>query len=226
MEVSQSERLDLEIFDLILTKGPITVYLASKESEISLTTIHRHFKQMEKNQTIKIYREEPHPSGNPKKLYGPTVNGILKASSDFEEIRKKFDAIFEKWLNEKPFVKEIIDGFGFNDDFIKQNPQEIIKNCKKYMRFFIDAYELANDDEVLDENILDVGFLLLGKKNPKEYYERIKELYETIPSFPKQFNEFFLGMFVMFGALQGRKDFEKLLYMGFDVQDKAAKAAI
>ena len=226
MEVSQSERLDLEIFDLILTKGPITVYLASKESEISLTTIHRHFKQMEKNQTIKIYREEPHPSGNPKKLYGPTIDGILKACSDFEEIRKKFDAIFEKWLKQKPFVKEVKDVLGYEEDFINQNPKEIIKNCKKFMRFFNEAFELTNDEEFLEENIVDIGFLLLGKKNPKKYYEITKELYETIPNFKKNLDVFILGMFAIYAAIYGRKDVEKRLYEMFDAQDKAAKTAI
>ena len=130
MEISQSEILEGKIFEFILTKGPITVYSASKESRISLPTIHRHFKQMEKDGEIKIYRKEPHQSGNEKKLYGPKIKGILNFSIDFENIRKNIDSTFEKWLTEKPFVKEIIDEFGYTEDFIKQNPQMVIKYLK------------------------------------------------------------------------------------------------
>ena len=223
MEISQSERLDQEIFDLVLTRGPITVYSASKESGISLTTIHRHFKQMEKEEEIKIYRTEPHQSGNPKKLYGPTNNGILGFCSEFEDIRKKFDSIFEKWLKEKPFVNDIIADFGFSEDFIKQNPRYVIQICKKFMRFYNDAFELANDEEFMDENIVDIGFLLLGKKNPKKYYEMTKELYETIPSFRNNLDGFFLVVFGVFLAMHGRKDIEKKLLAAYDAQENAAK---
>ena len=225
MEISQSERLDLEIFELILTRGPITVYSASK-SGIPLPTIHRHFKQMEKEEEIAIYRKEPHQSGNPKKLYGPTIMGILGFSAEFESIRKNFDSIFEKWINEKPFLKDMKYVFGYSEDFIKQNPREVIQNCKKFMRFYKDAFDVVEDEKVLEENILDVGCLLLGKKNPKKYYEMTKELYEKIPSFQKNFNLFMLGMLAIFGSIHGRKDLEKILYQNFDAQEKAVKTAI
>jgi len=225
MDISQTERRELEIFDLILTRGPITVYSAMKESEKSLPTIHRHFKHMEKEGEIAIYREEPHQSGNPKKLYGPTVMGILEFCL-FPSIRKKFDSIFEKWINEKPFLKDMKYVFGYQEDFIKQNPREVIQNCKKYMRFFIDAYDLVDDEEFLDENIIDVGWLLLGKKNPKKYYETTKELYEKIPSFRTNLDAMFIGMFAIFAAIHGRKDIEKMLYQSLDTQVKPEKTAI
>ena len=220
LDIPQSERLDQEIFDLVLTRGPITVYSASKESRIPLPTIHRHFKQMEKEENIKIYREEPHQSGNPKKLYGPTLEGVFGFSADFENIRKKFDSIFEKWLQEKPFVKDIKGAFGFEEDFIKQSPQETIKICKKFMRFYNDAFELVEDDEVLDEHIVDVGFLLLSKKNPKKYFEITKELYETMPNFRLNMDRMFDVMNILHMALQGRKDLEMLLLEKMDAQSQ------
>jgi len=226
MEISQSERLDAEIFDLILTKGPITVYSASKESGVSLPTIHRHFKQMEKDEEIKIYRTEPHQSGNPKKLYGPKIKGIYNFSGDFENIRKNIGSIFEKWLTQKQFVKEIIDEFGYDEDFIKQDSQKVIKNCKKCMSFYHDAFEAAQDENAIDENILDIGFFLLGKKSPKKTFERIKEIYETVPKFKVQFTVLMMGYIAMWGALNGRKDLEKLMLKGFEEQEKLAKMAM
>jgi len=223
MEISQSERLNAEIFDLILTKGPITVYSASKKSGISLPTIHRHFKQMEKDGEIKIYRTEPHQSGNPKKLYGPKIKGILNFSIDFENIRKNIDSILEKWLTQKPFVKEIIDEFGFGEDFIKQDSQNVIKICKKYMRFYHEAFEATQDEKTMDENILDIGFFLLAKQSPKKTFERIKEIYETVPKYRVQFTAFVLTNMAVLSALNGDKAMEKRISKMFDEQEKAAK---
>jgi len=226
MEISQSERLDADIFDLILTKGPITVYSASKESGISLPTIHRHFKQMEKDEEIKIYRTEPHQSGNPKKLYGPKIKGILNFSVDFGNILKNIDSTLEKWLTEKPFVKEIIDEFGYDEDFIKQDSQKVIKNCKKYMKFYHEAFEATQDENTMDENILEIGFFLLGKKSPRKTFERCKELYETIPKFRVQFGAFVMGNMAAWAAFNGRKDIEKSILKMFEEQEKAAKSTI
>ena len=223
MEISQSERLDGEIFELILTKGPITVYSASKESGMSLPTIHRHFKQMEKDEEIKIYRTEPHQSGNPKKLYGPKYLGILNFSYDFENIRKNMDSILEKWLTQKPFVKEIIDEFGYNEDFIKQESQKVIKICKKYMGFHHEAFEATQDEKAMDENILDIGFYLLAKRSPKKTFERIKEIYETVPKYRFQFSAFVLGNMAVWAAVNGDKDMEKRVLQMFDEQEKLAK---
>jgi len=226
MEISQSERLDAAIFELILSKGPITVYSASKESGMSLPTIHRHFKQMEKDEEIKIYRTEPHQSGNPKKLYGPKMKGVLNFSLDFENIRKNMDSILEKWLTQKPFVKEIIDEFGFGEDFIKQDSQNVIKICKKYMRFYHEAFEATQDEKTMDENILDIGFFLLAKQNPKKTFERIKEIYEIVPKYRFQFSAFVLGNMAIWAAVNGDKDMEKRVLKMFDEQEKAAKSAI
>ena len=226
MEISQSERLNAEIFDLILTKGPITVYSGSKESGISLPTIHRHFKQMEKDQDIKIYRTEPHQSGNPKKLYGPKIKGILNFSIDFENIRKNIDSTFEKWLTEKPFVKEIIDEFGYTEDFIKQNPQMVIKYLKKFMRFYHEALEATEDEQAMDENIIEIGSYLLAKKSPKKTFEMMKELYEMIPNYRIQFVASIVGYIAMYAAFSGNKDIEKNLLKIIDEQEKAAKSAI
>ena len=212
MEISQSERLHVDIFDLVLTKGPITVYSASKESGISLPTIHRHLKQMEKDEQIKIYRKEPHQSGNPKKLYGPTSTGIFEFCSNFENIRKKFDSIFEKWLKEKPFVNELIESFGFSEDFIRQNPRDIIQICKKFMRFYNDAFDLLENEEFLDTHVVEIGFLLLSRKNPKKYFEMTKEFYKKIPHFRLQMEQMFAGMKLLQTVLHGNKDLEKLFF--------------
>ena len=226
MDISQSERLDAEIFELILTKGPITVYSASKESGISLPTIHRHFKQMEKDEEIKIYRTEPHQSGNPKKLYGPKIKGIYNFGINFGNIRKNIDSILEKWLTQKQFVKEIIDEFGYDEDFIKQDSQKVIKNFKKCMSFYHDSFEATQDEEAMNENILDIGFFLLGKKSPKKTFERIKEIYETVPKFKVQFTVLMMGYIAMWGALNGQKDLEKFMLKGFEEQEKLAKMAM
>ncbi len=222
MDISQSERLDKEIFDLILTKGPITVYSASKEYGIALATIHRHFKEMENEKEIKIYREEPHQSGNPKKLYGPTIPGIFGFCSDFESIRKKFDSIYEKWIKEKPFVNDIKQEFGFSEDFIQQNPREVIQICKKYMKFHNDALDVLDDEDFLDEHIAEVGFFLHGIKNPKKYLEITKELYEKIPKFRLQMDAMFVGMYVIWMNFRGDNERLKEFYENVNSQSQKA----
>ena len=227
MEISQSETLDSEIFDLILTRGPITVYSASKESEMSLPTIHRHFKQMEKKEEIKIYRTEPHQSGNPKKLYGPTSAGIFEFCSNFENIRKKFDSIFDKWLKEKPFVKDLIQDFGFTEDFINQNPRDVIQICKKFMRFYNDAFDLLDNEEFVDTHVVEIGFLLLSRKNPKKYFENAKEFYKKIPNFRIDMERMFAAMQLLQRVLRGDKDLEKKFVQALDSQlQKAPTSAI
>ena len=181
---------------------------------------------MEKDEEIKIYRTEPHQSGNPKKLYGPKIKGIYNFGIDFGNIRKNIDSILEKWLTQKQFVKEIIDEFGYDEDFIKQDLQKVIKNCKKCMSFYHDAFEAAQDENAIDENILDIGFFLLGKKSPKKTFERIKEIYETVPKFKVQFTVLMMGYIAMWGALNGQKDLEKLMLTGFEEQEKLAKMAM
>ncbi len=66
----------------------------------------------------------------------------------------------------------------------------------------------------------------MGKKVQKKTFERIKEIYETVPKFRLQFTVLIGGYLAMWAALNGRKDVEKLMLKAFEEQEKAAKSAI
>ena len=76
MDMSTTNQTSMDIFREILDGGkPVTLYSANAKTRIPIGTIHRHFKQLEKTEKIRIY--ESVQTGRKKIKYGPTIYGMI-----------------------------------------------------------------------------------------------------------------------------------------------------
>lgn len=183
--MSTSERTSADIFRLILDRGPLTLYSASKNSQFPLGTIHRHFKEMEKAGFIEIYPQNQ--KGRAQKPYGPRVFGFVNYSRFDKEIKAKLENYFLLWIDHKEFLSDL-GKEGFDVDSSLKNPQKSKKLFRKFVDYSSGVEEkldaIKNDPAVVPHEILVIFGEMLLVANPR--YEKLwEELYIGLPGIRK-----------------------------------------
>jgi len=217
MDTSKEDQVEAKIFFNIVENGPISIYTASNKKEPQnppFTTVHRHFKNLEADNLITIFEKVIHQNKKFKYLYGPTSEGI--AEFYFSEKGKPIrdiKPVFEKWGNTEKFFQDEngLELFAFNE--FKNNPMQVIKYFKKWVEFIRKANDYKEIPEELD---LDVGMLILGKKEPKYFLETVLELYENIPAVRTELDQYFKNAlnvyeFIQKGTTQSNLHYTKII---------------
>jgi len=193
MDISDIDRFDFDLFKKMIDSGPITVYSLSNISNRAHPTVHRHFKELEADEYIRVYRTEDHRTGQKKKFYGPTIQGIFWFCTLFKEYHKRLDFIIDKWKGEEPFLKELVIN-GFDLKLLETDPVYFKNIFKKFAKFYADSwYEVVNYVPTQD-TWMAVGSFLIGLKHPKKYSKIMKELFQAVPGFKIQTLAGMIGM--------------------------------
>jgi len=203
MDTSKEEETEAKIFFNIVENGPISIYEASNKKTREnppFTTVHRYCKRFESEHLITVYKKEKHQNKKFKYLYGPTFEGIAEFYfSEKGKPIKDIKPVFEKWGNNEKFFQDEngIELFAVNE--FKNNPMRVIKYFKKWVEFIGKADDYKEIPEELD---LDVGMLILGKKEPKYFLETVLELYENIPVFRTELDQYFKNALNVYEFIQ------------------------
>ena len=201
MDISAHDKTALELFKIIINKGPLTLYSANTRSNMPIGTIHRHFKEMIRTEKIMVY--ETSTSGRKKISYGPTVYGFVYFYTMDEELQKNLDFYFDSWIKNEKFVDDLVES-GFDMKKIISD-----KKSKKTFAKFVYFYAGVEDQlNYLVKNLSDVprdvrwfigGFLLVRKR---EYMQTHEELVTEIPGLRKDISNFLQVMINSYGKLQ------------------------
>jgi hypothetical protein len=179
MDISGRDRTAAEIFKVIISKGPITLYATNTESSVPIGTIHRHFKEMLETQKIKVY--DYTKFGRKKISYGPTLYGFIYFYRVDDEIRKSLASYFDSWTRKEKFRSELIQA-GFDEKKLETNSSESKKIFEKFVYFYSGvedqlAYLVKNLNEVPhDVRWFLGGFLLVRKPEYMKVYEDLLDL--------------------------------------------------
>lgn len=201
MDISAHDKTALELFKVIINKGPLTLYSANTWSNMPIGTIHRHFKEMMRTEKIMVY--ETSTSGRKKISYGPTVYGFVYFYTMDEELQKNLDFYFETWIKKKKFVDDLVQT-GFDKTKISPD-RKSKKTFAKFVYFYAGVEDQLN---YLVKNLNDVhrdvrwfigGFLLVRKK---EYMQAHEELVTEIPGLRKDISNFLDAMIKSYGKLE------------------------
>ena len=202
MDISAHDKTALELFKIIITKGPLTLYSANARSNIPIGTIHRHFKEMIETEKIMVY--EMSQAGRRKISYGPTLYGFIYFYRLDDEIKKNLDSYFGTWIKKEKFLEDLKKA-GFDEKKIIADG----KTSKKIFSKFVYFYAGVEDQlEYLIKNLKDVsrdirwfigGFLLVRKR---EYMKTYDELVTTMPGLRKDISNFLESMIESYGRLK------------------------
>ncbi|HEX5457906.1 MAG TPA: ArsR family transcriptional regulator [Candidatus Nitrosotalea sp.] len=201
MDISSHDQTALELFKVLINKGPLTLYSANTLSNMPIGTIHRHFKEMIRTEKIMVYQTST--SGRKKISYGPTVYGFVYFYTMDEELQKNLDFYFDSWIKNEKFVDDLVES-GFDRKKIISD-----KKSKKTFEKFVYFYAGVEDQlNYLVKNLSDVprdvrwfigGFLLVRKQ---EYMQTHEELVTEIPGLRKDISNFLQVMIKSYGKLQ------------------------
>lgn len=202
MDISAHDKTALELFKIIINKGPLTLYSANSRSNMPIGTIHRHFKEMIETEKIMVY--EISQAGRKKISYGPSVYGFIYFYRLDDEIKKNLDSYFDTWIKKEKFVEDLKKA-GFDEKKIISDA----KGSKKTFSKFIFFYAGIEDQlEYLVKNLRDIprdirwfmgGFLLVHKR---EYMKTYDELVRTMPGLRKDISNFLESMIESYGKLK------------------------
>ena len=202
MDISAHDKTALELYKIIINKGPLTLYSANSRSNMPIGTIHRHFKEMIETEKIMIY--EISQAGRKKISYGPTVFGFIYFYRLDDEIKKNLDSYFDTWIKKEKFVEDLKKA-GFDEKKITSDAKESKKIFSKFIYFYAG---IEDQLEYLVKNLRDVprdirwfmgGFLLVHKK---EYMKTYDELVKTMPGLRKDISNFLESMIESYGKLK------------------------
>ena len=121
-DISTFDIASFEIFKDIIQNGPITAYSIKTEKNMAYATVHQHIKDMERRKLVKIYDEQDHKSGQKKKFYGPTMEGIIGFCVARPKFKSRIEFIYEKWKGYEKFIDEL-QGLGFDIKQIETDPK-------------------------------------------------------------------------------------------------------
>ena len=133
MDISAHDKTALELFKIVINKGPLTLYSANSRSNMPIGTIHRHFKEMIETEKIMIY--EISQAGRKKISYGPTVFGFIYFYRLDDEIKKNLDSYFDTWIKKEKFVEDLKKA-GFDEKKITSDAKESKKTFSKFIYFY------------------------------------------------------------------------------------------
>jgi hypothetical protein len=193
----------MDIFRGIMDHGPLTLYSANAKTKMPIGTIHRHFKQLEKEGKIRVYRS--HKKGRRKIEYGPTIYGILSVYRLDKEFAKKIQNYFLIWIENKDFQTELEkEGFDISSDNLKKSKQIF----QKYMDYF-SAVEEQIDMIKRGEDIISRDTLIMissGLLSSSPQYQKLwTELFSSLPGMRKSLDDYMQNM------IKSYKSFKKNL---------------
>ena len=205
MDTLNQDETEAKIFFNIVENGPISIYAASsknrkKSQNPPFTTVHRHFKNLESDNLITIFKKEMHQNKKFKYLYGPTSEGIAEFYfSEKGKMIKDIKPAFEKWgENKKFFLDENgIELFNFNE--FQNEPGKILHYFKKWVEFIRKSEDYEEIPEDLD---LGVGMMVLAHKDPKYYLKTVLELYGNLPKFKNELDYSFKNILYLYQFIQ------------------------
>ena len=202
MDISAHDKTALELYKIIINKGPLTLYSANSRSNMPIGTIHRHFKEMIETEKIMIY--EISQAGRKKISYGPTLYGFIYFYRLDDEIKKNLDSYFDTWIKKEKFVEDLKKA-GFDEKKITSDAKESKKIFSKFIYFYAG---IEDQLEYLVKNLKDVprdirwfmgGFLLVHKR---EYMKAYNDLVRTMPGLRKDISNFLESMIESYGNLK------------------------
>jgi len=203
MDTSKEEEIEAKIFFNIVENDPISIYAASNKKNKQnppFTTVHRHFKRLESENLITIYKKEKHQNKKFKYLYGPTSEGIAEFYfSEKGKMIKDIKPVFERWGKDKKFFQDKNGTEIFNFNEFQNNPMQTLKYFKKWVEFIRKADGWKEVPEELD---LDVGMMILGKNEPKYFFNTVLELYGNIPTFRAELDQYFKNSLSVYQFIQ------------------------
>lgn len=183
-DISVFDIASYEIFKDIIQNGPITAYSIKTEKNMAYATVHQHFKDMEKKKFIKIYEEQDHRSGQKKKFYGPTLNGIVGFCRVRPRFKSRLEFIYLKWKGHEKFVEEL-QTLGFDIKQIENDPKAK-KYFIKYLEFMLRVTKVAETlNEISLEEKMEMVMMYYSIKNPEEYFKFLEE-FSYMPGIRKQ----------------------------------------
>ncbi len=202
MDISTYDKTALELFTIIINKGPITLYAANTASKIPIGTIHRHLKEMIKTEKIKVY--DIIQSGRKKIAYGPTPYGFIYFYRLDNVIKKNLDFYFDFWIKKEQFFSELKKS-GFDDKKLISDPNMSKTVFKKYVQFYAGVEDqLEHLAKNLSEMPRDIrwftgGFLVVQKK---EYMNMYEDLVKFMPGYRKDITDFLEGLIETYKRLK------------------------
>ena len=186
--ISTAEQTSMDIFKVIMDYGPLTLYSTNAKTRISIGTIHRHIKQLEKARKIRVY--EYQKEGRRKIKYGPTIYGMIHAYGCDAEFAKKTENYFLIWIEQKEFRRDLAaEGFDASPDNLKRSKHVF----KKYMDYFSAVEEqidrIKRGEGSLSREML-VFFSSMMMMSSDLHYQRLwTELYSELPGMRKNLDQ-------------------------------------
>ena len=206
--MSTTNQTSMDIFREILDGGkPVTLYSANAKTKIPIGTIHRHFKQLEKTERIRVY--ESVDTGRKKIKYGPTIYGMIHFYRTDKEIAQNIENYFLLWIDNKEFQKEL-DAEGF--DISPRNLKRSRGVFRKYMDYFsavedqIEKIRTGQDSISHDMQIF-LGSMMLSSSS--KYQKLWAELYNELPGMQKSLDEYMKSMIASYKEFKKRKNSQR-----------------
>lgn len=204
-DMSTVSSTSMDIFRAVIEHGPLTLYSANAKTRMSIGTIHRHFKQLEKSGKIRVYDSEN--KGRKKIEYGPTIYGMVSFYKQDREFNEKIENYYLLWIENKEFQKELeSEGFDVSINNLKKSKHIF----RKYMDYFSAVEEqiekIKNGDDVISRNLQIFFSSIILSSNPQ--YEKLwKELYVELPGMQKSLEDHMDTMIKSYGEF--KKSFKK-----------------
>ena len=190
MNISNSDRTKLEVFEEVLNNGPITAYSIAINLDMPQSTALRTIKILEKTENIKLY-EGITVKGRSKNLFGPTIKGIFSHHNITNSTDKKLEKIWKHWIKNKEFQK-ISEGY-YDEELLKKDPEKVAGLFATQMKFYGEM--LRNYEEYIEEYEipldmqLNIGANEMIRKDPDGYKKTVESLYNFVPIFRKGTND-------------------------------------
>lgn len=197
--MSKALGTSMDIFKGIMDYGPLTLYSANTKTKIPIGTIHRHFKQMEKDGKICVY--ESRKKGRKKIEYGPTIYGILSFYRKDKRLAEKIENYFLLWADQKEFQNEL-EKEGFDLSIDKKDAKRVFQ---KYMDYFSAVEEqmemIRKGEDVVSREMLVV--ISSGVLSQNTHYQKMwVDLYKNLPGMRKSLDDYMKNMIKSYSHLK------------------------
>ena len=186
MDISAADITMAELFKVLVSNGPSTVYSISKQEDIPQPTVHRTFKKLLEQGGIQVYKEDK-ADGRKKIFYGPTSNGIFGIYCLLDMAGKEnmdLDLVFDTWIKQDKFFDEL--GALFDPNDLRNAPAKSKRIFKKFVK--LHAREFKEFEKFIDEYgdipfpyKIQIGAGLFRDKNAEKFERDSIELYRELP---------------------------------------------
>jgi hypothetical protein len=194
--VSRYDTLRRGLNDLrstILLKGPMTLYDAENELQVSSTNIKRHIEILVREKELVVYRTELHWSRQTKKFYGLTLYGFLRSFRIPGKVAKKnFEAVMTIWLRQERFNFFLPKAEVINVLNHREAEVHLARLCQMIAETFPEAEDLADflESQGFDESdptqIIQLAMRLAPNRYGDKFVATSKILCKHLPTYREQ----------------------------------------